>query len=87
MNGNKNMILFLLCGRYRQYGLWERYAELYPDGDLVYMIDGSDYSKDWFFAQVTRFEFLQYCPSKKCPILPCSFVYDSIYLFICFFHF
>ncbi|KAK4559994.1 hypothetical protein RGQ29_008971 [Quercus rubra] len=40
--------------RYRQYGLWERYAELYPDGDLVYMIDGSDYSKDWFFAQVTR---------------------------------
>ena len=87
MNGNKNMILFFLCGRYRQYGLWERYAELYPDGDLVYMIDGGDYSEDWFFAQVTRFEFLQYCPSKKCPILPFSFVYDSIYLFICFFHF
>ena len=60
MNGNKNMILFLLCGRYRQYGLWERYAELYPDGDLVYMIGNSDYRKDWFFAQVTRFEFLQY---------------------------
>ena len=74
MNGNKNMILFFLCGRYRQYGLWERYAELYPDGDLVYMIDGSDYSKDWFFAQVTRFEFLQYCPSKKI---------SNIALFIC----
>ncbi|XP_050266718.1 probable rhamnogalacturonate lyase B [Quercus robur] len=40
--------------RFRQYGLWERYAELYPDGDLVYMIGNSDYRKDWFFAQVTR---------------------------------
>ncbi|KAJ4701496.1 Rhamnogalacturonate lyase family protein [Melia azedarach] len=40
--------------RYRQYGLWERYAELYPDGDLVYIVNQSDYSKDWFFAQVTR---------------------------------
>ena len=60
MNGNKNLILFFSCGRFRQYGLWERYAELYPDGDLVYMIGNSDYRKDWFFAQVTRFEFLQY---------------------------
>nr|XP_023914897.1 probable rhamnogalacturonate lyase B [Quercus suber] len=40
--------------RFRQYGLWERYAELYPDGDLVYMIGNSDCRKDWFFAQVTR---------------------------------
>ncbi|XP_030542776.1 rhamnogalacturonate lyase B [Rhodamnia argentea] len=40
--------------RFRQYGLWERYAELYPDGDLVYTVGASDYSKDWFFAQVTR---------------------------------
>ncbi|KAJ8440089.1 hypothetical protein Cgig2_025288 [Carnegiea gigantea] len=40
--------------RFRQYGLWERYAELYPDEDLVYMIGVSDYRKDWFFAQVTR---------------------------------
>ncbi|XP_044476132.1 probable rhamnogalacturonate lyase B isoform X2 [Mangifera indica] len=40
--------------RYRQYGLWERYAELYPDGDLTYTVDHSNYSKDWFFAQVTR---------------------------------
>uniref|UniRef100_A0A2N9FNC3 peptidylprolyl isomerase n=1 Tax=Fagus sylvatica TaxID=28930 RepID=A0A2N9FNC3_FAGSY len=40
--------------RFRQYGLWERYAELYPDGDLVYIIGTSDYRKDWFFAQVTR---------------------------------
>lgn len=40
--------------RYRQYGLWERYAALYPDGDLVYRVDTSEYAKDWFFAQVNR---------------------------------
>ncbi|XP_050265142.1 uncharacterized protein LOC126709098 [Quercus robur] len=40
--------------RFRQYGLWERYAEIYPDKDLVYTIGVSDYTKDWFYAQVTR---------------------------------
>ncbi|KAK8505130.1 hypothetical protein V6N13_025996 [Hibiscus sabdariffa] len=40
--------------RFRQYGLWERYADLYPDEDLVYTVGVSDYRKDWFFAQVTR---------------------------------
>ncbi|XP_059281603.1 probable rhamnogalacturonate lyase B [Lycium ferocissimum] len=40
--------------RFRQYGLWERYTELYPNGDLVYTVGESDYKKDWFFAQVTR---------------------------------
>ncbi|TYH12046.1 hypothetical protein ES288_A06G035000v1 [Gossypium darwinii] len=40
--------------RFRQYGLWERYAELYPNEDLVYTVGTSDYKKDWFFAQVTR---------------------------------
>ncbi|KAJ4701499.1 Rhamnogalacturonate lyase family protein [Melia azedarach] len=40
--------------RFRQYGLWSRYAELYPDEDLVYTIGVSDYRKDWFFAQVVR---------------------------------
>ncbi|KAK9930124.1 hypothetical protein M0R45_027179 [Rubus argutus] len=40
--------------RFRQYGLWDRYTELYPDTDLVYTVGVSDYSKDWFFAQVTR---------------------------------
>ncbi|CAO2834573.1 unnamed protein product [Amaranthus hypochondriacus] len=40
--------------RFRQYGLWERYTELYPKEDLVYDVKSSDYSKDWFFAQVTR---------------------------------
>ncbi|CAN6584240.1 unnamed protein product [Malus baccata var. baccata] len=42
--------------RFRQYGLWERYQELYPDEDLIYSIGTSDYTKDWFFAQVPRFE-------------------------------
>ncbi|XP_062030220.1 probable rhamnogalacturonate lyase B [Rosa rugosa] len=40
--------------RFRQWALWERYAELYPNEDLVYTIGTSDYTKDWFFAQVTR---------------------------------
>nr|XP_023915018.1 uncharacterized protein LOC112026556 [Quercus suber] len=40
--------------RFRQYGLWERYAEIYPDKDLVYTVGVSDYTKDWFYAQVTR---------------------------------
>ncbi|XP_074294460.1 uncharacterized protein LOC141622306 [Silene latifolia] len=40
--------------RFRQYGLWERYAELYPDEDLVYTVGASDYRTDWFFAHVTR---------------------------------
>ncbi|KAK3124067.1 hypothetical protein QOZ80_8AG0639980 [Eleusine coracana subsp. coracana] len=40
--------------RFRQYGLWERYAELYPDSDLVYTIGQSNYSTDWFYAQVNR---------------------------------
>ncbi|KAK9097004.1 hypothetical protein Sjap_022501 [Stephania japonica] len=40
--------------KFRQYGLWERYAELYPNGDLVYRVGASDYKTDWFFAQVNR---------------------------------
>ncbi|KAJ1421333.1 Rhamnogalacturonate lyase [Sesbania bispinosa] len=40
--------------KFRQYGLWERYADLYPNEDLIYTVGVSDYRKDWFFAQVTR---------------------------------
>ncbi|KAL3619596.1 hypothetical protein CASFOL_034508 [Castilleja foliolosa] len=40
--------------RFRQYGLWERYAELYPDNDLVYTVGESNYATDWLFAHVTR---------------------------------
>ncbi|KAJ8762543.1 hypothetical protein K2173_007982 [Erythroxylum novogranatense] len=46
--------LYLHFDRFRQYGLWERYAELYPIQDLVFTVGTSNYSKDWFFAQVTR---------------------------------
>ncbi|KAH9626560.1 hypothetical protein KSS87_005540 [Heliosperma pusillum] len=40
--------------RFRQYGLWDRYTELYPNDDLIYTVGVSDFQKDWFFAQVTR---------------------------------
>ncbi|KAL5995544.1 hypothetical protein ACLOJK_025607 [Asimina triloba] len=40
--------------KFRQWGLWERYADLYPEGDLVYNVGVSDYQNDWFYAQVTR---------------------------------
>ncbi|KAA8531470.1 hypothetical protein F0562_006177 [Nyssa sinensis] len=40
--------------KYRQYGLWTRYTDLYPDQDLVYTVGVSKYQTDWFFAHVTR---------------------------------
>ncbi|EEF35030.1 lyase, putative [Ricinus communis] len=40
--------------RFRQYGLWERYTDLYPDGDLFYTVETGDFSKDWFFTHVPR---------------------------------
>uniref|UniRef100_A0A0A9A2W2 Rhamnogalacturonan endolyase n=1 Tax=Arundo donax TaxID=35708 RepID=A0A0A9A2W2_ARUDO len=46
--------LFVNKDRYRQYGLWERYAALYPQNDLVFTVGKSNQSKDWFFAHVTR---------------------------------
>lgn len=46
--------LYLKQERYRQYGLWERYAELYPKADLVFTVGKSNHTTDWFFAQVTR---------------------------------
>ncbi|GKU95009.1 hypothetical protein SLEP1_g8427 [Rubroshorea leprosula] len=39
---------------YRQYGLWERYAEIYPHNDLVFTVGVSNYARDWFYAHVTR---------------------------------
>ncbi|KAI8536469.1 hypothetical protein RHMOL_Rhmol10G0259300 [Rhododendron molle] len=42
--------------KFRQYGLWNRYAEIYPRQDLVYTVGVSNYSRDWFFAHVTRHE-------------------------------
>ncbi|KAF7088578.1 hypothetical protein CFC21_091671 [Triticum aestivum] len=46
--------LFQNKDMYRQYGLWERYAQLYPTDDLVYTVGESHHSKDWYFAHVTR---------------------------------
>ncbi|CAN0925757.1 Rhamnogalacturonate lyase, partial [Linum grandiflorum] len=40
--------------KYRQYGLWDRYSELYPKDDVVFEVGKSDYKKDWFFAHVLR---------------------------------
>lgn len=42
--------------KFRQYGLWNRYAEIYPRQDLVYTVGVSNHSRDWFFAHVTRHE-------------------------------
>ncbi|KAF5454361.1 hypothetical protein F2P56_024033 [Juglans regia] len=47
--------LFNHTEKYRQYGLWDRYADLYQDDqDLIYTVNISNYSKDWFYAHVTR---------------------------------
>ncbi|XP_057497206.1 rhamnogalacturonate lyase B-like isoform X1 [Actinidia eriantha] len=40
--------------KFRQYGLWNRYSDLYPDRDLIYTVGKSTYQRDWFFAHVTR---------------------------------
>ncbi|CAK9156015.1 unnamed protein product [Ilex paraguariensis] len=40
--------------KFRQYGLWTRYTDLYPYQDLVYTIGSSNYQTDWFFAHVAR---------------------------------
>ncbi|KAL5556619.1 hypothetical protein UlMin_038855 [Ulmus minor] len=40
--------------KFRQYGLWDRYTDLYPEEDLIYTVGESDYRKDWFFAHVNR---------------------------------
>ncbi|CAM8902215.1 unnamed protein product [Rhodiola kirilowii] len=40
--------------KYKQYGLWKRYSELYPGDDISFTINENNYSTDWFFAQVTR---------------------------------
>ncbi|XP_017227879.1 uncharacterized protein LOC108203448 [Daucus carota subsp. sativus] len=39
---------------FRQYGLWDRYTDLYPNEDLVYAIGVHRYQRDWFFAHVNR---------------------------------
>lgn len=60
--------------RWRQYGLWERYTDLYPTEDLVYTVGQSDWRKDWFFAHLTRYanpsKYLSYtCSYSFCETL------------------
>ncbi|GAA0186311.1 lyase [Lithospermum erythrorhizon] len=40
--------------KFRQYGLWERYTEFYPNQDLVFTAGVDNYPVDWFFAHVNR---------------------------------
>nr|DAD23394.1 TPA_asm: hypothetical protein HUJ06_024857 [Nelumbo nucifera] len=40
--------------KYRQYGLWDRYADIYPESDQVFTVGVNDSGKDWFFAHVDR---------------------------------
>eukprot|EP00261_Vitis_vinifera_P017259 XP_010646859.1 PREDICTED: uncharacterized protein LOC100855354 [Vitis vinifera] len=49
-----NNKLYVKQDKFRQYGLWDRYADIYPNQDLVYTVGKSDYRKDWFFAHVNR---------------------------------
>ncbi|TYJ04411.1 hypothetical protein E1A91_A12G090300v1 [Gossypium mustelinum] len=49
-----NSILNHDADEFRQYGLWDRYSDIYRDGGLVFTVGVSNYSKDWFFAHVPR---------------------------------
>ncbi|KAF3637483.1 putative pentatricopeptide repeat-containing protein, mitochondrial-like [Capsicum annuum] len=46
--------------KFRQYGLWDRYSDLYPNGDLIYKVGVSDFRKDWFFAHVNSVDSATY---------------------------
>ncbi|KAM3338532.1 hypothetical protein P3S68_030618 [Capsicum galapagoense] len=43
--------------KFRQYGLWDCYTEIYTNDDLVYTIGSSNYQTDWFFAHVNRYTY------------------------------
>ncbi|CAN1285754.1 Rhamnogalacturonate lyase [Linum perenne] len=49
--------------KYRQYGLWARYREMYPKGDLVFNVGTSKYDKDWFFEHVLRWDGKIFAPA------------------------
>ncbi|KAJ9670319.1 hypothetical protein PVL29_026699 [Vitis rotundifolia] len=46
--------LYVKQDKFRQYGLWDRFTDIYPNQDPVYTVGKSDYRKDWFFAHVNR---------------------------------
>lgn len=49
--------------KFRQYGLWDRYSDIYPKHDLIFTVGTSTYQKDWFFAHVTRKQNNTYVPT------------------------
>ncbi|KAL9245597.1 hypothetical protein vseg_019228 [Gypsophila vaccaria] len=49
--------------KYRQYGLWDRYTDVYPKQDLIYTVNVSDYRNDWFYAHVPRKSGDTYVPT------------------------
>ncbi|CAA0812539.1 Rhamnogalacturonate lyase family protein [Striga hermonthica] len=49
--------------KFRQYGLWDSYTNLYPEHDLVYTVETCNYQTDWFFAQVNRKTGKTYVPT------------------------
>ncbi|XP_057783985.1 probable rhamnogalacturonate lyase B isoform X1 [Salvia miltiorrhiza] len=49
-----NQLYTVQPDKFRQYGLWDRYTDLYPDQDLVYSVESSIYQTDWYFAHVNR---------------------------------
>ncbi|KAI3451276.1 hypothetical protein Pfo_007941 [Paulownia fortunei] len=49
-----NQLYVIQADKFRQYGLWDRYTDLYPDQDLVYTVESSIYQTDWYFAHVNR---------------------------------
>ncbi|KAH7315898.1 hypothetical protein KP509_21G070000 [Ceratopteris richardii] len=56
---NPRYVNRLFCNhleRFRHYGLWERYTEMYPSTDLIYTVGSSDWRKDWFFAHLCRIQ-------------------------------
>ncbi|KAJ0966186.1 hypothetical protein J5N97_027324 [Dioscorea zingiberensis] len=40
--------------KFRQYGLWDRYTNLHPTSDQMFMVGVNDPKSDWFFAHVNR---------------------------------
>ncbi|BBN16054.1 rhamnogalacturonan endolyase [Marchantia polymorpha subsp. ruderalis] len=47
-------LLYGTVEKWRNYGLWQRYTDLYPSHDLIFTVGTSDYTKDWFFAHLCR---------------------------------
>ncbi|XVF61481.1 hypothetical protein PTKIN_Ptkin08bG0133100 [Pterospermum kingtungense] len=46
--------LYIKEDKFRQYGIWDRYSDIYPQSDLVFTVGVSNYSQHWFYAHVPR---------------------------------